>query len=196
MKIKKSKTIGIILFIISIILILFISFTGYFLDDFHLNPFLGLNLAVSVPFRKEINLNNEKFGFSKIIYNISDEGNSTGISVDIFSNDKLLLTVGGDENTFIGFKDINNDGYKDILVKSLSHWSKQGLWVFKNDSFVKSKLNIKSKFIIYLATILLYSKLLLILIVIIILIGLSCYFSNSKITVIGVGEQRVPDDEN
>jgi len=133
---------------------------GYFLDDLHIDPFFGFRTEGISLKTNSLSGDSSHYGFDQVIYEVVGGGaGSPGVEVNFRLNGQTLIAVGGNESTYVGLKDIDNDGTKELLVTSLNVFTEKGVWKFSDGNFVKIEPNLKARTILKLATILHYSLL-------------------------------------
>ena len=119
------------------------------IDPLRLNPMFGWG-AFTGSSKKIVVLNKSVYGLDKLIFEKSEEYEY--VEVSFYLNGKEVGTVGGNEVTFVGFFDVDNDGKKDVFVNSISKRSKKGAFtITKTGSIIRIKDNTATR-ILYVLT--------------------------------------------
>lgn len=155
-----KKTVSKCVFFVGTLLLLFFLFGGVVLDDLHLAPFFGFRTEWAKPAVRQVNVEVQRYQCDTVKYEIQEGGaGGIGVMVSLIREDKKILEVGGDESTFVGFRDVDGDGTNEVLVTSLGRWPDKGVWKANSTGFVKAGENFKASLILRLATWLMYAKL-------------------------------------
>ncbi len=160
MKRNQPTTIQKCIFTAGVLGLLFFLTGGYLLDDLHLAPLFGLRTEWSKPIIHQERVEPVRYQCDTVLYQI-EEGGAGGVAVTLklMRDGNEVLQVGGDETTFIGFKDIDGDGTNEVLVASLGKWASKGVWKFKGPGFTKVEENYKASVFLALARCLARAKL-------------------------------------
>ena len=143
---------------LGVFVILACVFGGYLIGALKVDPFFGFTTEGARPLQRLIAVDVAKYGFDSIFYEIVEGGaGEGGIEVSVQKEGKSLIRVGGDTSTYVGLIDVDGNGTKELLVTSLSVWSEKGVWTLTDGRFVKIEENTKSRIILSLARILMYS---------------------------------------
>ena len=141
------------------LIIIMVYVSNSFIDKSGLTLYVPFNTSMTSDYKKEITIKN-------ILIEYSFEHFPRGIGVEariMNAERKLFLTVGGDENTYIGLYDFNNDGELDVYSFSSSKWPISGVWINADDNYIYHKFydNFKYRIIKIIAYFNIYFLLLL-----------------------------------
>jgi hypothetical protein len=121
-KVSLSKVLTLALLLIGLIICVIPFAVGFFLDELKLDPFFWSRFEFSSAFYKAAKLDVQGFPQSVVEWSF-EKGNS-----GVFSDVKLLVQgqtvqkLGGDDNTFFGFRDVDGDGTNEFLFTSRSNF--------------------------------------------------------------------------
>jgi hypothetical protein len=164
-----------------VILVAF-SFVGAFwIDDLALDPFFGFRTEAASDRARYTYVNRKEFGGDKVTYRITRGGaGAVGIEVTVFDGSKRVLEIGGREDSFVGFKDVDGDGKREVLVASLFPRVEVGIWKFDDDKWQMVTPNRRARCLLSIAECLLYARYLCLLGVIMVGVGITLIFSRGK----------------
>lgn len=135
---QENKTLRFILLICTIapwLIIAIIYISNFFIDKSGLSLYVPFNTSITSDYKKEISVKN-----MLIEYSFENFPRGIGVEAKIMNSDrKLCLAVGGDENTYIGLYDFNDDGELDIYSFSISKWPTSGVWIKVDNNYVYYK---------------------------------------------------------
>ncbi len=155
-----SKRIYRWVFLIGALTLLFFLFGGFALDDLRLAPFFGFRMEWAKPTVRRVALDTARYQCDTVRYEIEEGGaGGIGVNVSLIRDGKTLLQVGGNESTFVGFRDIDGDGVKEVLATCNSRWAEKGVWKATSTGFSKINGNFKATAILFLAGLLMHGPL-------------------------------------
>jgi len=159
MKSPKRRAVSKCVLVVGAVALLGFLFGGYALDDLHLAPFFGFRTEWSKLAKHRVKVDVRRYQCDTVDYEVEAGGaGGIGVTVTLMRDGKRLLEVGGDETTFIGFRDVDGDGLKEVLVTSASPWPEKGVWKATSVQFTKVDENLKAAAILTLAKCLMHAK--------------------------------------
>ena len=146
---------------------------GYLLDDLRVAPLYWLRSESASEFEKTIQLGqagNDRFS---VKFSFEHGNSSSFAEVELFNGTSRVARLGGNESTFLGFRDVDKDGAKELLFTSTSTYATgRAVWKYSGGRWTEIPQTQSARRILEMAEILFYGPLFLVLGLLCFLLGL------------------------
>ena len=136
---------------------LFSLFGGFLLDDLHVDPFFGFRGKWSAAVQRTIVCDAGEIGANAVKYQMIAGPKEPMVEVSLLRDGKRVFRLGGNHTTYIGFKDLDGDGVKEVLARTQSQYGSNGIWRFDAGEWRPFGKNSIGNLYFILASILIYA---------------------------------------
>lgn len=164
---------GWIVFATGILLIFFPIVGSRMVDDLRLDPWYWMRFEFSRESETTVDLKNSVGPDASIRLSFSKGNSGAFYDVEMYSGTNRVGKIGGDERTYVGFRNVDADEGMELLFSTGSiYGSGDSVWKYSRGSWVKMPQTPEARRAIMLATALFYGPGIILLGIILCLVGL------------------------